>query len=253
MSFSKCTAKHIFNISCKGALLAVSSIISWHYFTEIPFAKSESSLLAQSRRKLPTGRTRPIGADRDDCPRLPAGVPALTALTDESGFTATLSQSPTFRFYTPYAKGKYQFRLRESRKSKKLLYSQDITRNDQAGIFTVSLPKINAIKPRINYFWELEYFCNNKPNPDSLIVFDWVYQDQLTASQMAELREAKDSSDRIAFYRKYGIWLELLDEIAKLLPASQTLWRQTLDTEGLQSVSKQPVLSIQSSPTPIKP
>jgi hypothetical protein len=179
-----------------------------------------------------------------------AGVPQLTALTTKNGQTATLSQSPTFRFYTPYAKGRYQFRLRDSRKSNTLIYRQDIVRTDKAGIFTVYLPVIGAMKPRTNYLWELEYFCSNKPNSDNQIVYDWVYQEQLTVTQTLELRNTKTTSDRIAFYRKYGIWLELLDEIAKSLPKSQELWQQVLTNEGLQSIVSQPVLNLHSSTKP---
>ncbi|ELS34164.1 MULTISPECIES: DUF928 domain-containing protein [Pseudanabaena] len=192
-----------------------------------------------------TGKTHPTG-DRGDCPILVAGVPQLTALTAKNGQTATLSQSPVFRFYTPYAKGNYQFRLSKSRKSNTLIYSQNIARTDQAGIFTVSLPVIDEIKPRVNYFWELEYFCSNKPNPDSRIVNGWVYQDRLTPEQMLELNNATTTSDRIIFYQKYGIWLELLDEIAKSLPQNQSLWQQVLTNEGLGSIINQPIFKPQS-------
>jgi hypothetical protein len=84
-------------------------------------------------------------------------------------------------------------------------------------------------------------------------VFGRLYRDRLTTAQQLEFTEITTASDRIAFYQKYGIWSELLDEIAKRLPASQVLWQQTLDAEGLQSVSKQPFLFIQLSPNPIKP
>ena len=219
----------------------VSTIAVGAFLGTLEWKLQSTNAQQSTNRKPQTGRTVGLGS-RGDCPVLPAGVPQLTALTTKNGQTATLSQSPIFRFYTPYAKGKYQFRLRDSHKSNTLIYRQDIVRTDKAGIFTVYLPVIAAMKPRTNYLWELEYFCSNKLNSDSLIVFDWVYQDQLTPSQMAELRQAKNSSDRIAFYRKYGIWLELLDEIAKLLPESQVLWQQTLDAEGLQSISKKPLL-----------
>lgn len=205
-------------------------------------------------RRIPKGRTPSTPRD-PDCPLTPDGMPTLTALTpfDDQGVTVSLSQNPTFRFYSPYTSQKYRFKILKSPKSKVPLHTQIVLARSETGVFAVSLPVITAIKPQEYYFWELEYICSNKANANNPIVFGWLYRDRLTNAQALEFHKIEKSDDRIAFYRKYGIWLELLDEIAKLLPTSQTLWQQTLDTEGLQSISKQPILSIQSSPTPIKP
>lgn len=192
------------------------------------------------------------------CPVTNIQFPYIQSLTPkapkgEKSVTVTLSQSPTFYFYSSHLKGKYRFRLLKSQKSRTPLYSRDITGYNQVGIFFVSLPVLTAIKPEEYYFWELEYLCSDQPNADNPIVFGRLYRDRLTAAQELEFSKITTTRDRITFYQKYGIWSELLDEIAKLLPASQVLWQQTLDAEGLQSVSKQPFLSIQSSPNPIKP
>jgi hypothetical protein len=222
------------------------------------------SLIAQSppREQKPPQKTvnRPIGSvpstpRNPDCPVIPGGMPTLTALTplDDQGVTVSLSQNPAFRFYSPYINGKYRFRLLKSQKSQTALYTQNITGYDKVGIFTVSLPVLPALQPEEYYFWELEYLCSDKPNATNPTVFGRLYRDRLTVAQQLEFNQITNASDRIAFYQKYGIWSELLDEIAKLLPASQVLWQQTLDAEGLQSVSKQPFLFIQPSPNPIKP
>lgn len=202
----------------------------------------------------PTGSTADPSS-RGDCPALLSNAINLTALTplDKDGVTRTLSQNPTFRFYSPYIEGKYRFRLLKSQKSRNALYTQNITGYDKAGIFAVSLPILPVIKPEEYYFWELEYLCSDKPNTTNPIVFGRLYRDRLTADQQLEFNQIANSDDRIAFYQKYGIWSELVDEIAKLLPVSQVLWQQTLDAEGLQSISKESVLFVQPSPNPIKP
>jgi hypothetical protein len=200
---------------------------------------------AQQSKKPDTGRTIGLGS-RGDCPAITALTPDLTALTpDKNEDTVTLSQSPTFRFYSPYPNAKYRLRLFSANK-KQMLYRQDITssNSNKLGIFAVTLKNVAALKPKQRYFWELEYFCSNKPQAANPIVFGWLYRDQLTDSQKQEFSKANTSTQRIDFYRKNGIWIELLDEIAKSLPKSQTIWQQTLDAEGLQSISKKPLLPI---------
>ncbi len=206
--------------------------------------KLQSANGQQSTTATPeTGRTIGLGS-RGDCPALLAGVPDLTALTpDKNEDTVTLSQSPTFRFYSPYPNAKYRFRLFTTNK-RDVLYRKDITGSDKIGIFAVSLKNVAALKTKERYFWELEYFCTNEPQASNPVVFGYLYRDQLTASQKQEFSKASTSTQRIDFYRKNGIWLELLDEIAKSLPQSQTVWQQTLDAEGLQSISKKDILPI---------
>jgi len=192
------------------------------------------------------------------CPVTNIPFPYIQSLTPkaskgEKSVTVTLSQSPTFYFYSSHLKGKYRFRLLKSQKSRTPLYSQDIMGFDKVGIFAVSLPVLPAVKPQEYYFWELEYLCSDKPNVSTPMVFGRLYRDRLTTAQKLQFSKLETSSDRLAFYQKYGIWSELLDEIAKLLPTSQLFWQQTLDAEGLQSISKQSVLFIQPSPKPSKP
>jgi hypothetical protein len=184
------------------------------------------------------------------CPAIPVGMPDITSLIpaitpsdkSEDSFIVTLSQSPTFRFYSPYRQGIYRFRLLpENKDVSKALYRQDIP-IASTGIFTVSLPVIKSLKTKENYFWELEYLCTKDPKATNPMVFGYLYRDQLTASQKQEFNRAKTSTQRIDFYRKNGIWVELLDEIVKSYPQSKTIWQQTLDAEELQSISKQPLL-----------
>ncbi len=196
----------------------------------------------QTTQTKPIGRSASGTTPRGDCPALLAGVTGLTALTpDKNEDTVTLSQSPTFHFYSPYPSAKYRLRLFAANK-RDVLYRQDIQGPDKTGIFTVSLKNITALKPNERYFWELEYFCSDKPNASNPIVFGYLYRDQLTASQKQEFSRAKTYTQRIDFYRKNGIWVELLDEIAKSYPQSKTIWQQTLDAEGLQSISNQELL-----------
>jgi hypothetical protein len=224
-----------FTCACTVAVSAFLGTLEW---------KLQSANGQQSTTPTPsTGRTADLGS-RGDCPTLLAGVTDLTALTpDKNEDTVTLSQSPTFRFYSPYPNAKYRLRLFTANK-KDVLYRQDITGSGKIGIFAVSLKNVAALKTKERYFWELEYFCTNEPQASNPVVFGWLYRDKLTASQKQEFSKANTSIQRINFYRKNGIWLELLDEIAKSLPQSQTIWQQTLDAEGLQSISKKPLLPI---------
>jgi len=197
-----------------------------------------------------TGRTADPST-RGDCPVLSGNAVNLTALTPHPQgkvtvtVTVTLSQNPTFRFYSPYIRGKYRFRILEERQSRDALYTQDITGYDKAGIFAVSLPVLSQIQPKEYYFWDLEYLCSNKPNATNPMVYGLLYRDRLTTAQQLEFNKIRTDQDRIIFYENHGIWSERLDEIVRLLPVSQLLWQKTLEAEGLQSVAKASVLFVQ--------
>jgi hypothetical protein len=221
--------------------ICVSAIAVGTFFGALEWKLQSANGQRSASQDPQTGPTIGLGS-RGDCPALSAGVPDLTALTpDKNEDTVTLSQSPTFRFYSPYPNAKYRLRLFAMNK-RDLLYRQDLTGSNKIGIFAVSLKNVAALETKERYFWELEYFCSNKPQAANPIVSGYLYRDELTASQKQEFSSANTSAQRIDFYRRNGIWIELLDEIAKSLPQSQTVWQQTLDAEGLQSISKQPLL-----------
>lgn len=224
--------------------LLTSSLVSIPRSINIDSANSSIKISKKPRGGVPATRRDP------SCPAIPVGMPDITPLIpaimpsdkSEDSFIVTLSQSPTFRFYSPYQQGIYRFRLLPKNKDvSKALYQQDIS-IASTGIFTVSLPVIKSLKTKENYFWELEYLCTKDVKASNPIVFGYLYRDQLTASQQQEFSRAKTSAQRIDFYRKNGIWVELLDEIVKSLPQSQIIWQQTLDAEELQSISKKPLL-----------
>lgn len=225
--------------------LLTSSLMSIPRPTNIDSANSSVKI-----SKRPTKGNVPATGRDPSCPAISVGMPDITPLTpaltpsdkSEDSVIVTLSQSPTFRFYSPYSKGIYRFRLLpENKDVSKTLYRQDIP-IASTGIFTVSLPVIKSLKTEENYLWELEYLCTKDPKVSNPIVFGYLYRDQLTTSQKQEFSRANTSAQRIDFYRKNDLWVELLDEIAKSYPQSQTIWQQTLDAEELQSISKQPLL-----------
>lgn len=205
-----------------------------------------SSSEPQPRR--PRGQKPWIPRD-PECPQIAKGQPVLTALTplldrydqDDIGDTITLAQNPTFYFYSPYTTGKYRFRLLASSKAEDAIYSQIINTSDRTGIFAVSLP-ILPIQQEQRYFWELEYVCSPKPNASRQTLYGYLYRLKLPAAQSLELSRAKTTSDRLAFYQKYGIWSELLTEIVQTMPTSQSIWQKVLDAQGLEAISQQPLL-----------
>jgi Domain of Unknown Function (DUF928) len=234
-------------ISGVSVSLLTSSLVSIPRSTNID---SDNSSVKISKR--PTKGNVPATRRDPSCPAIPVGMPDITPLTpaltpsdkSEDSVIVTLSQSPTFRFYSPYSKGMYRFRLLpENKDVSKALYRQDIP-IASTGIFTVSLPVIKSLKAKENYFWELEYLCTKDPKATNPMVFGYLYRDQLTASQKQQFSRANTSAQRIDFYRKNDLWVELLDEIAKSYPQSKTIWQQTLDAEELQSISKEPLLLI---------
>jgi hypothetical protein len=209
-----------------------------------PILKKTSQNSLRPKNSFP-----PIGRD-PSCVAIPLGSPDINALTpiDAQEVTTTISQNPTFYFYSPYSRGKYRFKLYTRDKKALLLHSQDITLQSSAGIFAVSLPTVNAIESQKYYRWELEYLCTKKgSNP---VVFGNLYRDKLTSSQRRDFIKAKTPIERILFYQENGIWLEMIDEIAKSLPTSKDIWQKTLNAEMLQSISNKPIISVKSS---IKP
>ncbi len=245
MVISKIKLAKIFIGSIGGISISLltSSLVSIPRPTNSDSANSSVKISKKPRSVPATGRD-------PSCPAIPVGTPDITSLIpaimpsdkSEDSFIVTLSQSPTFRFYSPYRQGIYRFRLLpENKDVSKAMYQKDIP-VASTGIFTVSLPVIKALKTKENYFWELEYICTKDPKASNPIVFGYLYRDQLTTSQKQEFSRTKTSTQRIDFYRKNGIWVELLDEITKAYPQSKTIWQQTLDAEGLQSISKQPLL-----------
>lgn len=208
---------------------------------------------ANPQQKQPRGQRPWI--DRDpECPKIPKNQPVLTALTplldqydqDGIGDTLTLSQNPSFYFYSPYTTGKYRFRLLASAKAETAIHSQIINTSDRSGILTVALPTL-PIQQDQRYFWELEYVCSAKPNASRQTLYGYLYRLKLPPAQRLELSRAKTASDRLAFYQKYGIWSELLTEIAKAMPTSKSLWQKVLDSQGLEAISQQPLLPLSLS------
>lgn len=211
--------------------------------------QSSSFLLAQQQ----TTQTEPIGRSasgttpRGDCPAMVADAPSLTVLTplNKKSVTATLSQSPTFHFYSPYTKGTYHFKLvavesENPDNTDNVVYEQDIPASKSVGIFALHLPNLPKLQAKKYYRWKLAYPCSKTFDGSlpPIEIYGLLYRRELTALQKQEFARAKNSTQRIAFYRRYKIWLELLDELAQSLPQSHQLWQQTLDAEGLQSISK---------------
>jgi Domain of Unknown Function (DUF928) len=187
--------------------------------------------------------TPPAGnqtGSRGNCPT--TEIPLL-ALGGNSGYTLTISESPTFWFYIPYTSDRAksgEFELQDE--SGKTV--------DQTPVSLPNAPKIvplrlaRSLQPNRQYRWYLAIDCPSQPSLDGVdsegYVTGLVERILPTTELEDRLKTAQTPVERLQIYAQNGIWYDTLAQLAQLYleqPTWQATWKDFLENVGLDSIA----------------
>ena len=171
----------------------------------------------------------------------------MTALTPLNVQGVTLSQQPTFWFYTPYTSEDVrlgQFSLFSADDSQRL-YRTSFQLPKTPGLVSISWPDSVefSLQQDLDYHWYLTLFCtpNQTSRPD-FTLNGWVRRLASTPERRQQISQVSDAEP--------PIWYDTVDFIAAqlLTPSPATTsslrqdWTKLLNSVGLAELSPKPVL-----------
>ncbi len=205
-----------------------------------PILQAQAPTPAITRR---SGRRRPASA-RGPC--LPSEK-SLTALMPETNLGLTVATHPTFFFYIPQTTAtSAEFVLLDEANNHKV-YETTFTITGTPGIVSVSLPASKTLPPLEigkDYHWYVSVICDPDDRSGDVYVDGWVQRVEPTPSLMSQLEKASPA-ERVALYRKNGIWhdtLTFLAEGRRLNPSNSALaaeWATLLRSVGLEKIAQE--------------
>jgi hypothetical protein len=171
----------------------------------------------------------------------------LTPLIPQNQLGLTVSEHPTFFWYTPgSAAEKARFRLKNN--DKKIIYEAVLSLPKESGIMGFTLP-INspAIEIDKTYQWDLTLICDEDDFSNNPRISGWVERIQPDTFLSQTLAKA-DVSKLPRIYAEAGIWHEALISLVQLrLNEPNNLitrmnWRKFLKSVDLQDLATEPLV-----------
>ncbi len=184
------------------------------------------------------GRRSPGGSlgPESVCPVTPQ---PLTAITPLNAHGKTISDQPTFWFYTPYtaadvAQGEFSLL---SRNEQTEVYGASFKLPDQPGLISITLPAEAAaeLEEGAYYHWYLNLECASETDSQNyLSINGWVQPVATTP----ELQEQIDSLSSAIWYDTADYMVSLLDDSS----GEMQLWNDLLEAVDLDELSSAPVV-----------
>lgn len=192
------------------------------------FEKDSFNLLAKSNSEKSqhnagtnTGHSVSGGArPESNCPK--KDFP-LVAIHHNQGSDLTVSPSPTFWFYVPYASNEInqiKFLLLDERE-RTTIFRALIQLNDKPGIIKITIPSQPeyALQENQQYRWRLNLSCKtvkkqNKTQEPDLSVNGWIRRVPIIPELKNELEVVNTKKKYIA-YREYEIWHDAITNLAE--------------------------------------
>jgi Domain of Unknown Function (DUF928) len=187
--------------------------------------------------------TPPAGnqtGSRGNCPK--TEIPLL-ALGGNSGYTLTISESPTFWFYIPYTSDRAksgEFELQDE--SGKTVYQTPVSLPSSPKIVPVRLDR--ALQPNRQYRWYLAINCSSQPSLEGIAsegyVTGLVERILPTAELEHLLKTAQTPLERLQIYAQNGIWYDTIAQLAQFYleqPTWESTWQDFLENVGLESIA----------------
>lgn len=181
----------------------------------------------------------------------PAGL-SITPLMPPSNIGLTTEDAPTFFVYVPKTSAKVEFTLLNE-KEDDVVYETSLNPVKQ-GIIGVSLPAPGEGRKMLEvgkrYVWSFSMICDPNDRSADLVVKGWVQRVEPQPTLKTNL-ETSDARARLSIYANNGFWYETLATLAELRrsqPEDQKLateWTQLLQSQGLEAISDQPLVSPQ--------
>lgn len=138
----------------------------------------------------------------------------LTALNANNGNDFTVSENPSFWFYTPYTQNDVkhtEFLLLDGQEST-TIYRTTIKLATKPGLIKVSLPvnPQNSLQPNQNYRWYLMLNCRASRSDEPDVVVDgWIQRKVFNSNPQT------NKSQKFIFYTKNNIWYDAVNNLAE--------------------------------------
>ncbi|HLO84418.1 MAG TPA: DUF928 domain-containing protein [Nostocaceae cyanobacterium] len=171
----------------------------------------------------------------------------LTPLIPKNKLGLTISERPTFFWYTPESPAKTaQFVLKNQ--DNKIIYETTLSLPNQSGIMGFTLP-INqpALEENKTYRWDLILICDEDDFSNNPRINGWVERVQ-PDTPLSQALEKADFRKFPGIYAEAGIWHEALISLVELRLTepnnltNQINWRQFLKSVGLQDLASEPLV-----------
>ena len=192
----------------------------------------------------PPGRRQPGGSlsgEQAVCPERPQ---ALTAITPVDVHGKTLSEHPTFWFYTPYTADEVQsgeFSIL-TRNEDQRIYETSFILPEQPGLVSVTLPDDGSVNLEAGqyYHWYLSLSCVSATEAKTNLNIDgWVQR--LEPTPELEVQVGNPSSD---------IWYDVVDNLAIQMQTSpdenetelEQAWVELLNSVDLSEFIQKPII-----------
>lgn len=209
----------------------------------LPF---ESSIAKQKKKgsifNLPPTRApgpRSSAGGRSACPEVQKN---MTAMLPVKYFGYTLKARPSLLVYIPYQsieKNKLEIELRLSENEIKKIV---IEAPKKAGVVYIPFPsELPSLAENEPYRWILTYICKTPEGSETVSVSGGI--ERIPTSQGNKISQTIKSAnfeDKIRIYGEYGIWYDLIDEIAqKIISDPQNkeisnLWKDLLSERNVE-------------------
>lgn len=206
----------------------------------VSFFADAATVVAKSRSP------KRSAGDRGSCPTITQesfNKEALVALVTAKGEMSTAVSQPTFWFYVPQDTSTFtaEFILRDSQEQR-VIEPLRIQLPSTSGIVSVRSPQ--SLKVNQSYHWYFSIICDSGERK-KLTVDGWVRHVELTATVVAQLKQATTTEQAAFLYRKSGFWSDALTLLASLREQtgrSPIMWTNLLRSEQLEAVASKPIL-----------
>jgi hypothetical protein len=223
--------KYIQKILIRSVLIFIYTIININYFFAVEnksaIANTLKSSSSNSKQKkspliyLPPAEDAPqkgriYTSERPDCPE---SDKPLTAIVPKWNLALTISESPNFWFYIPYASNMIDSVaiVLWDEEQNKIAQTTVIVENTP-GIINIKLPQtILNIDQR--YRVDFSITCkaiNSKGKGGNITVITWLKRVDLDDNLASKLKVANTPREKYILYAANGIWYEVLTELAEL-------------------------------------
>jgi hypothetical protein len=171
--------------------------------------------------------------------------PKLTALVPQSNHGLTTAKRPTFWVYLPQTAAR-QAILSIKTKGSSPHWQQSIDLTRTTGTIGIKLAN-NAPPLEIgkNYQWALILICGDRPHPNDPVVAAEI--ERIDKSQIKpKMSTTVTGLEKAAWYARQGIWYDALNVLVAEKPSLNNwhdLWVRYLQTEGLEEIAHEPVVS----------
>lgn len=184
------------------------------------------------------------------CLQTKEGELSINALTPNfSNIATTASKNPTFYYYLPKTTAQLG-ELVITDESDHKVYQTTFNLPKQPGIIRLPVSPSPALSADKFYQWSLKIICNPQQRGKDIVLEGILEYKPLDEQELSQLSKV-NPLEKAKFFARKGIWLDTLDNTAKIRSQSPQDWTELLQSAGLENMSSQPLIECcQSSQAP---